>query len=256
MKIVKIPYDKSGLGKTNGCCKAPEKIIKQLNNFFLNESGQKLNYEIDEVNFDKDNIEQVHDEIYKYSKKNKEKSIYLGGDHSVSYSIIKGLKNNFKDFKLIIFDAHPDLMKDFKTPTHESYLRELIDQKIIKPSDIYLLGIRNFDLQEINFLDEQKIKYFSMKEIFEKGIKTIVNELNFGSNIYISIDIDVVDPVQAIGTGYIEHGGISSRELIYCLEFLKKKNKIIGCDIVEVNPKKDINNITSSLAAKLIIELV
>ena len=98
-----------------------------------------------------------------------------------------------------------------------------------------------------------------MKEISEENIHEVTDALmsitkNF-SHLYISIDIDVVDPAFAPGTGYPEPAGLTSRQLIYMLHRLKNLKNINIIDIVEVNPKKDINNMTSKLAAKILAEL-
>ncbi|MDD3264103.1 MAG: arginase family protein, partial [Candidatus Nanoarchaeia archaeon] len=164
------------------------------------------------------------------------------------------------DFLFIVFDAHPDLMDDFSPPSQEGYLRNLIEEDIIKPENVILIGIRNWDTQEIDYINSKKIKYFTSKMIFEKGIKEVVNEIlkiieKKENKIYLSLDIDVVDPIEAIGTGYIEHGGMSSREIIYFIQKIKETKKIQMIDLVEINPQKDINDITSKLGAKLVTEL-
>lgn len=255
MKIIKVPFSAGALGKNCGTKKAPDTIIKQLENIYANENGIICDFNIDKIKIEKNNIERTNKNIEKKVSELIENAIFLGGDHSITYSIVKSLKKKNKNFNLVILDAHPDLMKDFTTPTHESYLRELIEQKIIDPKKVIILGIRNWDIEEIKFLKLNNISFFSMKQIFKEGIFNIVKKLNLNTKIYLSIDIDVVDPVEAIGTGYSEHGGMSSRELIYIIQNLKKHNSIISSDIVEVNPAKDVNNITSSLAAKIISEL-
>jgi arginase family enzyme len=136
----------------------------------------------------------------------------------------------------------------------------LIEEKIIYPEDVILIGIRNWDEEEVNYLKEKNIKYYRAKDIFEKGVKKTIKEilsliLQNNKQLYLSLDIDVVDPTEAIGTGYLEHGGLSSRELIYLLQEIKKTKLITHADIVEVNPEKDIKDMTSKLAAKCLIEL-
>lgn len=252
--IIKIPFDKGGMARSKGSSKAPEIITKYLKDLYLDESGKKTDYSIKKLK----NITSLKDiysqlKIYKDDLKG---SIFLGGDHSITYPIFKTIKEQFKDIYLIIFDAHPDLIKDFKEPTHESFLRELIDQKIISPSHTQVIGIRNWDIQEKKYLDNKKINYLTMKDISNTSQNSIKEQFFTGKDIYLSIDIDIIDPVQAIGTGYIEHGGMSSRQLINYIQFLKDKNNIIASDIVEVNPQKDIKDITSSLAAKILKELL
>ena len=89
---------------------------------------------------------------------------------------------------------------------------------------------------------------------FLKWFVFLVFAKNF-DNLYISIDIDVIDPAFAPGTGYIEPAGLTSREFLYFLHRLKNLKNIRGYDIVEINPKKDINNLTTKLGAKILVEL-
>ena len=257
MKIIKAPFSGGGLNHGNGSNEAPNIIEEQLKDIFSNEEGIECNFDIEEIQVNENNIQESHDNIQKYIEGIQEKAIILGGDHSITYPSVKAFSKNTKDFMLIVFDAHPDLVNDFKPPTQEDYLRVLIEENIVEPENIILIGIRNWDQTEIKYLEEKNIKYYQAKYIFEKGIKAIAKKIisKINKPIYLSIDIDVVDPVEAIGTGYTEHGGLSSRELIYILQQLVKTNQIKLIDIVEVNPKKDINNMTSYLAAKLIAEL-
>ncbi len=261
MKIISIPFGGGGLGKGNGARKAPEKIIEQLKEQYANEEGKETKHEFETIKVEENNVEESHKIITRRIKENNEKAIIIGGDHSITQPIIKGLKQRVEeDIMLIVFDAHPDLMHYFTPPTQEDYLRVLIEEKTIKPENIIIIGIRNWDKEEIKYLKEKKIKYYGMKEIYEKGIKETIKEITTRmreerKKTYLSIDIDVVDPVEAIGTGYQEHGGLSSRELIHCIQEIKKTGLIIMADIVEVNPEKDIQDMTSKLAAKIITEL-
>lgn len=261
MKLIQVPFSGAGLGHGNGSNKAPEKIIEQLYDMFADENGERVEFIEETIQVDEEHFANSHKAISEYMKTQQEKAIIIGGDHSITHPLIKGLVEgkylNAKGFHLVIFDAHPDLMDDFRPPTQEDYLRVLIEEELLDPKDITLLGVRNWDLQEITYLKEKKVTCFTAKEIFEKGIKQIMNEviLRINKPLYVSLDIDVVDPVEAIGTGYLEHGGLSSRELIYALQELKKTEKLTMIDMVEVNPERDINNMTSKLAAKCIVEL-
>lgn len=260
MKIIKFPFSGGGLGHGNGANKAPDVICKQFENIFSNESGEECKFEIKATKLNEKNIKESHDKIYNTVKKLNEKAILLGGDHSITYPTVKGFAENTSDFLFIVFDAHPDLMDDFTPPTQEDYLRVLIEQGIVKPKNVIIIGTRNWDKEEINYINQHSIKYHSCKDIYEKSFKEIINEVlaiveTEELPIYLSIDIDVCDPAFAPGTGYTEHGGICSRELIYAVQKLKQTNQIKMVDIVEVNPKKDINDTTSILAAKLCAEL-
>lgn len=271
MKLILVPFSGAGLGHGNGANLAPEKIVEQLTDMFANENGEDVAFTTETINVDEEHFANSHKAIEDYMKTQQEKAIVIGGDHSITHPLVKGLsqrsvndeqqnENIFTQgkFHFIVFDAHPDLMDDFRPPTQEDYLKVLIEEEIVKAEDVTLIGVRNWDKQEINYLKEKQIRCYTAKEIFEKGIKDVMQEIVASVNkpIYLSLDIDVVDPVEAIGTGYIEHGGLSSRELIYALQQLKKTGKISMVDFVEVNPNKDINDMTSKLAAKCIVELI
>ena len=265
MNLIKIPFSGAGLGHGNGANAAPDAIIEQFKELFTNEQGLNPNFEIDSISVDESNIGDSHKSIETYCETIKDKSIFLGGDHSITHPVVKGFKKSLVDRGLdpellfIVFDAHPDLMDDFRPPTQEDYLRVLIEDGTLKSKNVVLIGTRNWDKQELDYLEEKKINYYSMNEILKKGMVAVIDEIlsssDYAKNIYLSIDIDAVDPVEAIGTGYLEHGGLSSRELIYCVQEIAKSKRLLAADIVEVNPSKDIKNMTSKLAAKLVFEL-
>lgn len=259
MKIIGLPFSGGGLGHGNGANKAPEKIVELLSkNVFANEEGHDVKFDFENLTLDEKNILESHDKIKEKISTLNEKIIILGGDHSITAPTVEGFSKNNPDFMFIVFDAHPDLMDDFRPPTQEDYLRVLIEKKIVKSEQCILIGIRNWDKEEINYLKEKNIIHYTAKEIYLEGMPKIIEKVisKVNKEVYLSIDIDVVDPVEAIGTGYVEHGGISSRDLIYALGELKTTRKLAMVDIVEINPEKDVNDITSSLGAKLIAEII
>lgn len=285
--ILKCGFSGANLGKNKGCEKAPDKVVEELSNsIYLNEKGTKTQFKIRDIQVNNSNIEETNEKIHSTIKdeldKNKmlnlkdltyvknqnifnktinEKLVLIGGDHSITYSSYKAFTERFlgQNNGLIVFDAHADCVNNFDTPTHEDYLRTLIDKRILDPKNVILVGLRNIDGIEMEYLKMKKIKYFDMKKIFLDGIQettdTITELANYFDNIYISIDIDAVDPSFAPGTGYLEPAGFSSREFLYMLQrmFLLKKIKMI--DLVEINPDKDLNDITIRLGAKIINEI-
>ena len=240
MKIIKIPYSK-GTDVNKGTEKAPDEIIKQLNECWSNENFQDNKYEVIDSN-----LKELHDG-----------EIYIGGDHSISYYVFKKFfKNNAG---ILIFDAHPDLFQHFDKPMQTDWLYFLIKEKLIKPENIILVGIRNSDMKEISFLKDYKIKYFSMRSLFnnlQNSCDAIMELARSFSDLYISIDVDVLDTAFAPGTGYLEPGGLSTRELLYLLQRIKLLKNIRKYDLVEVNPEKDFNLVTCKTAAKIIKELI
>ncbi len=260
MKLLKVPFSGGCLGKNLGCEQAPEKIVKNLENFYLTEEGKIPVFDVVEIEVNPNNIEETNQNIYQKAKEvfsSPANSFFLGGDHSITYSTFKGFAEKYKNPGMIIFDAHPDCCTDFSPPTHEDFLRVLINEKKIKPENVILIGVRNWHKDEFLFLKENNIRNFMAKDISIMGLYDIseaVMELaNKWDGGYISIDIDVLDPAFAPGTGYLEPCGLSTRELIYFLHRLKKLHNFRGGDLVEVNPKKDAG--TAIVAAKIITEL-
>lgn len=259
VKIIKIPYSLGALEKSNGLERGPSSIAEELKNIWSSEDFHKLNFKLDEINLNSD-IKDDLNEIYRVLLlKTEDFTIFLGGDHSITYACFKAISNKYSNCGILIFDSHPDCYKNFDYPVHEDWLQFLIEDGILKPENVMLIGVRNSDPVEMDFLRNNKIKFLTMKNMMkdkEKNCDMIMEICRNFDNLYISIDIDVLDPAFAPGTGYLEPGGFSSREFIYLVQRLKLLKNLKAIDIVEVNPTKDINNITSKLAAKLINEFL
>jgi agmatinase len=262
MKVIKVPSSQGGLGKADGSELGPDKIIEQTKDLFMNESGIIPFFDIETVDVVSSNIEETNENIYKkalgiFNESNG--PVFLGGDHSITFPIVKAFSQKYENPGIIIFDAHLDAVNDFMPPSQEDLVTGLVNQKIIKPSNIILVGTRNWHQNEIDFIRQNKIKFYSMRELSIDGKEEVSDSImsvakNFGA-LYISIDIDVLDPAFAPGTGYIEPGGLTTRELLYFLFRLKNLRNIKGYDVVEVNPKKDVNDMTSKVGAKILVEL-
>jgi len=254
MKLIKIPSSLGSIKKNAGTEKAPDLIIDGLKDFYCAENGKIPEFSVEEVKVSK-NLSDVHEQIKKHFEKIKEPFMAIGGDHSTTYGIATALKP-----AMLIFDAHPDLMQKFDPPTHENYLRCLIENNIVPKENIVLVGLRNWDKEEYDYLIENKITFFSMATIARDGIidacDDVMSAVKNCSRLFISLDMDVLDPVFAPGTGYQEPGGLTSRELLYFIERLKNLKNIIGWDLVEVNPDKDTNNLTVKTASKILFEII
>jgi arginase family enzyme len=224
-------------------------------------TSNKIKVSYEDVVLNQSDVLECHKRIEEKISKTGPKAIILGGDHSITYSCVKGFAKHKKDFCLVVFDAHPDLIKDFSPPTHESYLRALIEGKVVKSKDVLLVGVRNSDKLENNYISKKKINCIYAKEFLEKGIKAISDKIEGFCKerkkpVYFSIDVDAIDPIEAMGTGYIEFGGLLSRELFFVINNIKNTNLIEMCDIVEINPNKDFKDITCILGAKLALNLI
>lgn len=266
MYIVKVPRI-NGLNKTAGCEKAGNAILEFLKNIGSNEQGAPIDmrlFDLEEIHVDNSNLEESEKLIYKNSLKMFEtqpRTIFLGGDHSISYPIGKAFldaaRNNGEEPCLIVFDAHADCMPAMKEPTHEEWLRALVERGF-PPENILLIGARNIWKEEWQFLNENRIKQISINSITEDidNIADTIMEFTNGKEAYVSIDIDVVDPAFAPATGYPVPGGLTSRQLIYILQRIKKIKSLRGIDLVEINPDKDKDGSTIFLGAKILSELI
>lgn len=176
--------------------------------------------------------------------------IMIGGDHSTTYPLVKSARKIYEDIVLVQFDAHCDLRDEYlgNKYSHASVIRRCCS--ITK--NIYQFGIRSGDKEEWEFAWENT--KISTNLPTKKDIEDIDS---LDKPIYITIDIDVLDPAYAPGTGTPEPCGYSTKELINSLYLFRSlKDKIIGFDVVEVSPPCDVNNITSISAAKIIRELI
>ncbi|MCK5149755.1 arginase family protein [Candidatus Pacearchaeota archaeon] len=268
MFIVKVPGI-NGLGRTKGCEGAGNAILKSLKEIYTNESGKKIEVDkldLEEIHLDNENLELSNKLIYENSFKTfeeKPKTIFLGGDHSVSYSTTRAFfdycQNSGREPCLIVFDAHADCMTPMKEPTHEEWLRKLIEDGF-PAENILLVGVRNIWEDEKKFLEKNSVRMISINNLLkdlENSCDTIM-EFAFGKELYVSIDIDVIDPAFAPATGYPEPGGLTSRQFIYLIQRINKIKNLRAFDIVEINSEKDKqnNNMTIKLGAKILGELI
>jgi len=268
MFIVKVPGI-NGLGKTKGCERAGNAILESLKEIYSNEEGKPIDVkllDLEEIHLENSNIELSNKLVYENSLdifETKPQTIFLGGDHSISYSTTKAFLEYCKIEKkkpcLIVFDAHPDCMEPMKEPTHEEWLRKIVEEGF-PAENILLVGIRNSHKDEIKFIKENKIKTISINSLTEDlaDMCEVIMEFSNGKELYLSIDIDVIDPVFAPSTGYPEIGGLTSRQFIYLIQRMKKIKNLRAIDIVEINEKmdKENNNLTVKLSAKILAELI
>lgn len=178
--------------------------------------------------------------------------IILGGEHLITYGTYMSFP---KDTGYIVFDAHYDLRDEYADIklSHAAYLRRIIEKR--GANNIIHVGARSYVKEELAFKTEHNVKSITDKDIREgKGPKLVKDMLSTFDRVYVSIDLDVLDPAFAPGVGNPEAMGITSRELfdmIYAME-----NNVISCmDIVELCPPYD-NGATASLAAKLMAEVI
>ncbi|MGD9677978.1 MAG: agmatinase [Vulcanibacillus sp.] len=175
----------------------------------------------------------------------------LGGEHLVTWPIVREIYKKYPDMVLFHFDAHTDLRSNYEgeTLSHSTPIRKIVD--LIGGKNVYQFGIRSGLKEEFVFAKNNLNFYpYTVLESVQKAIPQVL-----GRPVYLTIDIDVLDPAFAPGTGTLESGGITSVEMLAAIHEMVKLN-IIGADIVEVAPIYDIADQTSILAAKLVREIL
>lgn len=173
--------------------------------------------------------------------------ICLGGDHSITYPIIKALSRKYADLSVLHFDAHPDLYDEFDGSrySHACPFARIMEEGLAKR--LVQVGIRTVNQHQ----REQSIKFGV--EIFEMKNWRDDLQLAFNTPVYISFDVDALDPAFAPGVSHREPGGLSTRQVINVIQNLT--GKIVGADIVEFNPRMDPLHITGTVCAKLLKEI-
>ena len=208
------------------------------------------------IKYDYTNSSQIIDEINEKAREEIEKNqkiLTVLGDHSNSSSFIEKYSNKVgsKNFKLIIFDAHPDVEVCVgEKPTHEDFLRYLIENDYVSPENVTLIGIRTFSRKELDYLLEKGIEFYTMKEFLcdYNKIKSKLEDIK--EKIYLSIDIDVLDPTVSPGTYYREWGGMKEEELVDLINLVSEKAEMV--DIAEYNKDYDEDNKTLEIVERLV----
>lgn len=264
-----IPFDENcSCGR--GASEAPD-VIRELSKYLppVTEDGYIINKKIfDYGNIVKEeDVEKYFNLLYKKEQellKTGKFVIAIGGDHSVSIPLRKAFAevNSNKKIGLLHFDAHADFcdIYDDSKLSHASVNARSIEDGFSEES-IMLVGIRSFEIQELKYFESHpKTVVLKASELFEKKFKEVVKriEKHFRGYdaIYLSLDIDVLDPSIAPGTGTPETGGLASRMLLEIIKKIMVDLPITAMDIVEVAPPRDINDITSWTALKIMLECV
>lgn len=173
--------------------------------------------------------------------------IFLGGDHMVTYPVVAGLAQVHGPLNILHFDAHPDLYDDFEGDplSHASPFARIMENSLA--ARLVQVGIRT-----LNGHCREQAKRFGVEMIEMRDFSAEAVPIP-AAPLYISIDMDALDPAFAPGVSHHEPGGLSVREVLSVLH--RVTGPIVGADIVEYNPTRDINGMTAVVAAKLLKEL-
>lgn len=181
------------------------------------------------------------------------KTLALGGEHLVSYPIIQSYIERYEDLNIIHFDAHADLREDYlgEKLSHATVMRRVYDQmkSIDSKGQLWQYGIRSGTKDEFEF----GRKYTHMRRFDLEGVEDAIKAIANGP-VYVSIDLDVLDPSTFGGTGTPEPGGVSFKELISGMLKLRGAN-IVGADIVELSPHYDQSGVSTAVACKVLREM-
>lgn len=175
----------------------------------------------------------------------------LGGDHSITYPIIKSYAKKYDKLTLLHFDAHPDLYDELEGNrfSHASPFARIMEENLV--DKLIQLGIRT-----VNPHQREQIKKFNVNTIEMKDFSSDLI-LDINGPLYISFDMDALDPAFAPGVSHHEPGGFTTRQVLEIIQKIDtSKSSIVGADIVELNPKNDINDMTAMTAAKLSKEIL
>jgi agmatinase len=185
--------------------------------------------------------------------------ICVGGDHSIILPILRAMHAKHGPVALVQFDAHSDTWDQYwgMKYSHGTPVRRAIEEGLLAEPYILQIGLRGqlYDSHDLDFAREHKIAMITAEDFHEHGLPLVRKKLKplKDRKVYFSLDIDVVDPAFAPGTGTPQVGGLSSVQILDVLRALAGLN-FVGCDLVEVSPEYDSAEITSLLAANLLFE--
>ncbi len=172
----------------------------------------------------------------------------LGGDHSITYQIMKAYAAHYEDIHILQIDAHGDLYDEFDGDrfSHACPFARIMEEKLA--GRLVQIGVRALNDHQRDQAGRFGVEITEMKDLD-------MNQLpQFDRPVYISMDMDALDPAFAPGVSHQEAGGLTSREVIRIIQSIQVP--VIGADIVEYNPTRDVSNITAALAAKLLKEIL
>lgn len=248
-----LPFDGT-VSYRSGSRFAPEQI--RLASWGLEDYSPRFDKHLEDVNFHDagdlefplgntykslDLIEKNVEEIYKDGKR----VFGIGGEHLVTLPEIKAVSKFYKDLAIVHFDAHTDLREEYlgEEMSHSAVIRHA--SKIVGPENIKQIGIRSGMKEEWEFMKEYKTLIHKYSEL----------DVLKGKKIFVTVDLDVLDPSVMPGTGTPESGGMQFNELMGWFEYLKDFD-IIGADVVELAPDYDASGVSTAVATKVIRELL
>ena len=258
--VIGIPDESQSHALRKGTEEAPDKIrqISNIRDSFERNGKISLGRPFqgsekkvhDFGNIRREQIENIYGKISESLKI----PISIGGDHSITRQIIKALTKKHGKVSLVYFDAHPDFVS-----STSNYYGSIVNDVFsnIEISSSVQIGIRTPEQEELDNIKKFNLEIITPFDIQEQGIKKIASSIlsKLGSNVYISFDMDCIDPAYAPGVSVPVPMGLSSTDAVYLLKEIAKKG-IIGMDVMEVCPSFDVKDRTSHLASRIISEVI
>lgn len=241
-----LPFDHNS-SYLRGPALAPSRIREALfraGSNLYSERGFCLEHQVEDLG-DLASFEDI-EAVTKRRLKEKRSLLSLGGDHSVSHPLIRAHAEACGELTVVHFDAHPDLYPDYEGNrfSHASPFARLLEEGCL--SQLVQVGIRTQNPIQKEVAVRHGVIQMEMRCLAE----TLDVELR--GPVYLSLDLDVLDPAFAPGVSHHEPGGMSTRQLLGLLAGLPP---LVGADLVEYNPTRDAHGVTAAVAAKLIKEL-
>jgi len=173
--------------------------------------------------------------------------VVLGGDHSITYPVIRAYAQKYPGLSILHLDAHPDLYDslDGNSQSHASPFARIMEKDLV--SRLVQVGIRSITGHGREQAEKFGVEVFEMKD-------GIPDNIEFEGPVYLSLDIDCLDPAFAPGVAHYEPGGMSVRDVLTIIQ--QFKGQLVGADIVELNPARDFNGITNMVCGKFLKEII
>ncbi|MBE0517028.1 MAG: agmatinase [Methanophagales archaeon] len=259
-ELIGVPFD--GHASEKGAKKGPKTIrraSRRLETFLWHrklELSDLRYYDRGDVKLEQNHFVEGAS-IAEFDSARKKKKIFIGGDHSISYPLVKDLFEHGEVAKVIAIDAHADFRDSYKNTkfSNACVMRRIAE--LIGYENVIEIGIRSASAEEYALLKD-KIRIYDAEMLSVKGVEGVVEEIGGGEEkTYLSIDIDVLDPSRAPGVENPEPCGMSLESVISLIQGIIERKNVVASDVVEVNPKLDTRNgITSINAARIIFELL
>ena len=254
--VLGIPFDRSS-SFMSGPALAPPRILEALTSESTNmwtENGIDIEEEfewqiLDSINSldNRNAFRQIERKVGKLIDQ-KVKVISLGGDHSITYPITRAYAKQYRNLNIVQFDAHPDLYDIFDGDrlSHACPFARIMEENLAER--LIQVGVRSVTGHQREQAERFGVSIIDMRDIGR------ASEIKLSGPVYLTFDMDCLDPAYAPGVSHREPGGISTREVLTIIQNLR--GNIVGADIVEYNPEQDLHGITAMVAAKLLKEII